>query len=750
MREQVDKEKHFASVELSIGGMTCAACVGRVERALKKIEGVREASVNLATERADIQFDSGSVLVDRLKQAVRDAGYDVLERKTQERRDDAEKEARAREVRSLKVALLFSAVFALPLFALSMLPMVISPLMSWMMDTASMDFWNGLMLSLALPVQFGPGARFYIRGWKALLSGTPDMNTLVMLGTSAAFFYSLVVVLWPTWIPMDARHVYFESSAVVIALVLLGKYLEAVSKGKTSDALRKLIDLQPQKARVVRAQQEIDVDVSEVQVGDIVIVRPGERIPVDGKVVGGSSFVDESMLTGEPMPNEKNLGSKVVGGTLNGLGGLSIAVEAVGDSGFLAQMVDLVERAQRSKPAVQALADRVVAIFTPVVLAVALLTALGWWFFGGEQASSALVHAVAVLIVACPCAMGLATPTSIMVATGKAAELGILFREGAALQTLAEIKTIVFDKTGTLTQGRPEVSDFHVLPGLDPSDVVRSVASLEHLSEHPVGQAIVLFADKKGTELLPVQGFKAEVGLGVLGDVQGRLVRVGTQRFLAASGIHISDEQTASPTAGSKVYFAWDDQWVGSCVVSDPLKEESPDVIRNLKSLGLDLLMVTGDHIGAAKIVGTQLGIGVVAGVLPGEKAEWIQKIQKEKGFVAMVGDGINDAVALTQADVGIAMGQGTDIAIESADVLLLSGNLRGVVSALWLAKATLRNIKINLFWAFAYNVLLIPVAAGIFEHWGVSLSPVWAALAMGLSSVFVLNHALWLRRFVA
>lgn len=747
-----------AEVELGVTGMTCAACVGRVERALKKLDGVLEASVNLATERATVRYLPASTGPAQFKRAIRDAGYGVLELGKGQNRADLEREARAKEIANLRRAVLLAAAFALPLFLIAMLPMLFPPVEEWLMRTFGhgvMAALSWVMLALATPVQFGPGLRFYRHGWKALRSGSPDMNSLVMIGTSAAYFYSLAVVLFPGLFPPQARHVYFEAAGVVITLILLGKYLEALAKGRTSEAMQRLLSLQAKTARVVEGSTEREIPVDEVLPGDLIAVRPGEKVPVDGVVISGQSYVDESMITGEPIPVLKSEGAKVIGGTLNQNGAFTFQATAVGEGTVLAQIIKLVEAAQGSKPAIQNLADRVVAVFTPIVLGIALLTAGVWLLFGGENALTfALVNTVAVLIIACPCAMGLATPVSVMVGTGKAAEMGVLFRKGEALQTLQEAQVIALDKTGTLTQGKPELTDLQALEGFDEAELLRLVASLEKSSEHPVAQAIVKAAQGRGLELSEPVDFEALPGYGVGGQVGMYRVEVGADRYMARLGLDVSafgaEAARLADEGKTPLYAAVNGKLAAILAVADPIKEGTPEAIAALHRQGLKVAMITGDHRRTAQAIARQLGIDeVLAEVLPAGKADAVKELQAQGYKVAFVGDGINDAPALAQADVGIAIGTGTDVALETADVILISGDLRGVPGAIALSRATLKNIRLNLFWAFAYNIVLIPVAAGVlYPFTGWLLSPVLAGAAMGLSSVFVLSNALRLRRF--
>jgi heavy metal translocating P-type ATPase len=745
------------TVELGVTDMTCAACVQRVEKALNKVPGVLSATVNLATERASVTYLPASTNLAQLKRAVRESGYGILEVEAGKDRSDVEREAKEKEVRALKRSVIFSAAFAIPLTLIAMVPMVWMPAMMFLMNIAPMSVWSWVMLALATPVQFGPGLRFYKNGWKALKSGSPDMNSLVMIGTSAAYFYSLAVTLVPGIFPLKAQHVYFEAAAVVITLILLGKLLEAVAKGRTSEAMKKLLGLQAKTARVLRGKEELEIPVDEVLPNDVIAVRPGEKIPVDGEVLSGNSFVDESMITGEPIPVSKTEGAKVVGGTLNGNGVFTFKATAVGADTVLSQIIKLVESAQGSKPAIQGLADKVVAVFTPIVLVIAALTALIWIFFGGDNAITfALVNTVAVLIIACPCAMGLATPTSIMVGTGKAAEMGVLFRKGEALQTLQEAKVVALDKTGTLTKGKPELTDFKAQAGFSDTELLALVASVEKQSEHPVAQAIVKSATSRGSTLSEVSEFEAIPGFGVSAKVNGKLVQVGADRYMTKLGLDVSSFADEAARLGDEgktpLYAAIDGRLAAIIAVADPIKEGTPEAINALHKQGFKVAMITGDNKRTANAIAKQLHIDeVLAEVLPDGKSEAVTQLQSKGYKVAFVGDGINDAPALAQADVGLAIGTGTDIAIETADVILMSGDLRGVPNAIALSRATLRNIKLNLFWAFAYNVLLIPVAAGVlYPVNGWLLSPVLAGAAMGLSSVFVLTNALRLRGFKA
>ncbi len=753
--EAVLSEAATEQATLPVSGMTCAACVGRVERALAKAPGVAEANVNLATERAAVRFDPAQTDPAALAEVVRAAGYGVVEVAPEADRADAEREAREAERLAIRRRLLVAAAFTVPILLLSMGPMLVPGGHAWLEGLVPQRVLFVVLFVLATAVQFGPGGRFYRTGLAAARHGSPDMNTLVALGTTAAYGYSVVATFVPGLLPDGTAHVYYEASATIITLVLAGKYMEALAKGRTSEAIRRLLSLQPPTARVVRGGREIEVPLAEVGVGEEVVVRPGERVPVDGAVTAGRSFVDEAMLSGEPIPVEKAPGAEVVGGTVNGTGSLRFRAERVGGETVLAQIVRMVEEAQATRPPVQALADRVVAVFVPAVLVVAAATAGTWLLFGPDPALPlALVAAVSVLIIACPCAMGLATPTSIMVGTGKAAELGVLFRRGDALQTLAEADAVALDKTGTLTEGRPRLTDLVVAERFEESEVLRLAAAVEHHSEHPIARAVVEAAEEGGMKLEEPEGFEAEPGFGVTGTVGGQRIHVGADRYMGRLGLGVGPFAEAARRLADEgktpLYAAVDGRLAAVLAVADPVKPEALAAVAALHRLGLEVVMVTGDDRRTAEAVARGLGIDAVrAEVLPGDKAAIVAELQGEGRTVAFVGDGINDAPALAQADAGLAIGTGTDVAIEAADVVLMAGDLRGLPTALGLARAVLRNVRQNLFWAFAYNVVLIPVAAGaLYPVVGVLLSPVFAAAAMAVSSVFVLANALRLRRF--
>ncbi|WP_230532208.1 heavy metal translocating P-type ATPase [Microvirga roseola] len=744
-------------IDLKISGMTCASCVGRVEKALKKVPGVLDASVNLATERASVRYLGGAQTVDRMIGAVAATGYEAEAIRQDGNQADREQTAREAELSSLRRSLLIAAVLTLPIFIAEMGSHFIPGIHDWVAgNIGHRNSWY-LQFALTTVILFGPGLRFFQKGVPALLRWSPDMNSLVALGTSAAYAYSVVATFAPGVLPAGTANAYYEAAAVIVTLILLGRFLEARAKGRTSEAIKRLMGLQAKTARVVRDGEALEIPLDQVLAGDIVQVRPGEKIPVDGEVVEGSSFVDESMITGEPVPVQKAAGAEVVGGTINKTGSFTFRATRIGADTVLAQIIRMVEQAQGSKLPIQALVDKVTAWFVPAVMAAASLTFLVWLIFGPEPALTfALANAVAVLIIACPCAMGLATPTSIMVGTGRAAELGVLFRQGEALQSLKEIGVVALDKTGTLTQGRPDLTDFVTAPGFDRAEALRLVAAVESRSEHPIAEAIVAAAERQGIALPSTERFDAVPGFGVSATVEGRKIDVGADRFMAKLGLDVSTFAETAARLGaegkSPLYAAIDGKLAATIAVADPIKPSTPEAIAALHALGLKVAMITGDNRKTAEAIARQIGIDeVVAEVLPDGKVEVVKRLRPAHGRIAFVGDGINDAPALAEADIGIAIGTGTDIAIESADVVLMSGDLRGVVNAIALSKATIRNIGQNLFWAFAYNVLLIPVAAGIlYPVDGTLLSPVVAAAAMALSSVFVVGNALRLRRFTA
>ncbi len=741
------------TIVLALEGMSCASCVGRVEKALLAVPGVISAAVNLATERAHVEVAMGAVDAQTLEQAVAAAGYGA--RAISETGAPEIEDRREHEAQSLRNAAILAGVLTLPLFVLEMGSHFMPAVHMFIMNTIGMQTNAYLQFVLASVVLFGPGRRFLVTGFPNLLRGAPDMNALVALGTSAAWGYSTVATFLPGVLPAGTVNVYFEAAAVIITLVLVGRYLEARAKGRASLAIKHLIGLQPRTARVRLDGAVHEVDIARVRPGDVIEIRPGERLPVDGVVIEGSSFVDESMITGEPMPVEKSRDATVTGGTINTTGALAFRATRTGRDTVLARIIAMVEAAQGAKLPIQALVDRVTGVFVPIVIAMAILTFGVWLVFGpSPQLSFALVNAVAVLIIACPCAMGLATPTSIMVGTGRGAVLGVLFRKGEALQALQKVDVVAFDKTGTLTEGQPKVTDFVVAEGFDAAQVLALVASVEQASEHPIASAIVRKAGEQGAVLTPVSGFAALPGLGVTGQVEGRKIAIGADRAMAGAGVDISAfaAQARALAEGGKtpLYAAIDGHLAALIAVADPIKPSARLMIERLHDMGLEVAMITGDNSGTANAVAREIGIDtVMAEVLPAGKVEAVEQLRQGGRKVAFVGDGINDAPALAAADVGIAVGTGTDVAIESAEVVLMSADLRAVADAIGLSHATMRNIRQNLFWAFAYNATLIPVAAGVlFPLNGVLLSPVLAAGAMALSSVFVVGNALRLNGF--
>ncbi len=746
-----------ADYEIGVGGMTCASCSSRVERALKRLPGVLDASVNLATERATVHYVPAMTGPDDFAAAITDIGYEPRPIQDAAEQEASEEAARERSLHAMRRDLLLAAVLTLPVLVVSMgaafVPGLRHTLQAMVSSQAFWDWGQALFTTLVL---FGPGRRFFRPGWIAYRHLSPDMNSLVMTGTGAAWLYSVIVLVFPQWFPVEARNLYFDSAGVIVTVILFGKYLEELAKGRTSSAIKKLIGLQAKTAHVLRDGEEQDVPVAQVRSGDRVRVRPGERVAVDGKVVSGESYVDESMLTGEPVPVAKRAGDQVVGGTVNQHGVLEIEATQVGKATVLAQIIRLVERAQGSKLPIQGLADRVVRVFTPSVIAVATVTFLAWLAFGPSPAITlALVSAVAVLVVACPCAMGLATPAAIMVGTGRAAELGVLYRKGEALEFLSHVDTVVFDKTGTLTEGQPRLTDLEAISG-GAEDALSLAAAVEASSEHPLGLAIVEAARSKQLTLPEIDAFQAVPGYGVQAQSGGRTILVGAERLMTRERIDVSAaaERAATVTGEGKtpVYLAVDGKLHALLAVADPLKAESTAVVTALKQRGLQVVMLTGDSRRTADAIARQAGIDEVqAEVLPDGKAAAVQALQQKGHKVAFVGDGINDAPALAQAEVGIAVGSGTDIAIEAADVTLTRGDLSGVVTALHAAQRTMTTIRGNLFWAFFYNIVLIPLASGMFyPALGWHLNPMVAGVAMGLSSVFVVSNSLRLRRLQA
>ncbi|UYV36448.1 heavy metal translocating P-type ATPase [Rhodobacteraceae bacterium D3-12] len=749
-----------ARVVFEIEGMNCASCVGRVETALGAVEGVRDVAVNLASETATVGFLEGAATVEDLRAAAGAAGYPATLREG--RGDGGIAERKEAEATGLKRDLWIAAVLTLPVFLVEMGGHLFAPLHHWIAATVGQQVSWVAQFVLVTLVLVGPGRRFYAHGVPALLRGAPDMNSLVAMGTAAAYLFSVVATFLPGVLPAGSRAVYYEAAAVIVVLILLGRFLEARAKGRTGAAIARLVDLSPKTAIVRRGGQDggenggqdQEIAASEVEAGDIVVLRPGARVPVDGIIASGQSHVDESMISGEPVPVAKAEGDSVTGGTINGNGALVFRATAVGRDTTLARIVRIVEEAQAAKLPIQGLVDRITLWFVPGVMALAAVTVLVWLVFGPAPAlSHALVAGVAVLIIACPCAMGLATPTSIMVGTGRAAEMGVLFRKGDALQALQGVGIVGFDKTGTLTEGRPTLTDFELVAGFERGEVLRLIGAVEGQSEHPIARAIEAAAQDECGALPAVTGFQAETGFGVRGDVAGTAVMIGAARLMAREGIKtgaMTERAKAMADAGKTPLFAAiNGQLAALVAVADPLKPTTKAAIRALHDMGVTIAMITGDTRATAEAIAKDAGIDIVeADCLPEDKVNALDRLRGRDGTLAFVGDGINDAPALAHADVGLAIGTGTDVAVEAADVVLMRGDLAGVVNAIGASRATMRNIRQNLFWAFAYNAALIPVAAGVlYPAFGVQLSPMLGAGAMALSSVFVVSNALRLRR---
>ena len=748
----------------ALTGMSCASCAANIESAVGSLPEVSAASVNLATEVLSVTYQPGAINEEIICQTVAEAGYQAQvladqagasQAQIQQEADQAA-QAKASHQAALWRRFWLSAIFALPLLCLAMAEMVGLTLPTWLSHRGGGQLFVGLQLALTLPILW-LGRSFFLNGFKHLVKGHPNMDSLVALGTSAAVAYSLYSSI-QVWLGDHhaAMSLYYESAGVILTLVTLGKYFEARSKGQTSAAIQALIKLAPQEAQVLRDGQEVTLPLDQVQVGDLVRVRPGQKIPVDGRVVEGQSWVDESMLTGESLPVAKKVGDQVVGASLNQQGSLIVETNKVGQDTTLAQIIHLVQAAQGSKAPIAQLADRVSAVFVPVVMTLALVAGLAWYLIGGQSWAFALTITIAVLVIACPCALGLATPTAIMVGTGKGAEQGILIKSGTALEMAHQVNAVVLDKTGTLTQGQPQVTDVLPLTGWTPDHLLALAAAAEVNSEHPLGQAIVAGARERELALPEVTDFQSLTGFGIQVRVDQVTYYLGNRRLMQEQGLDLdqADDQAAALAAGGKtpIYVGTREELLGLIAVADPLKETSPEAVRRLKAMGLQVIMLTGDNAKTAQALAAEAGIDqVISDVLPADKAQVVADLQAKGLKVAMVGDGINDAPALAQADVGLAIGRGTDVAIESADMVLMGSDLTSVATAIKLSQATIRNIKENLFWAFAYNVLGIPVAMGVLHLFGGPLlNPMLAGAAMSFSSVSVIVNALRLRRFKA
>lgn len=742
-------------INIPIQGMTCAACAKAIERTVGKLSGIESVNVNLATEKANIKYNSKTLRLSEIKQAISKAGYKALEIESTNRVDE-DKQRKEKEIRTLWTKFIISAIFSIPLLYIAMGPMISwwnFPIPGWLEPMHYPLTYAITEILLVIPVIIA-GNKFYTVGFRALVRRSPNMDSLVAMGTSSAILYSL----YSTYRISMGEHMYveslyFETAGIIITLILLGKSLEAVSKGRTSEAIKKLMGLTPKTAIVIQDEKEIEIPIEEVEVGDIILVKPGEKVPVDGEVIEGLTSIDESMLTGESIPVEKKIGDTVIGASINKNGAIRFKATKVGRDTALAQIIKLVEDAQGSKAPIAQMADIVSGYFVPTVFAIALISAL-IWLLAGQTAVFALTIFIAVLVIACPCALGLATPTAIMVGTGKGAEYGVLIKGGEALESTHKIKTIVFDKTGTITEGRPEVTDLAATGIIDKALLLQLAASAEKSSEHPLGEAIVRGAEKQGLETLKLESFNAIPGYGIEVTIDSKQILLGNRKLMQNREIRLELLETQSDKLATEgktpMYIAVDNKLAGIIAVADVVKESSAKAIKRLHEMGIEVAMITGDNRRTAEAIAKQVGIDrVLAEVLPQDKSNEIKKLQGEGKKVAMVGDGINDAPALAQADIGIAIGSGTDVAMESADIVLMRSDLMDVPTAIQLSKSTIRNIKQNLFWAFGYNVAGIPIAAGVlYALGGPLLNPVYAAAAMSLSSVSVLTNALRLKGF--
>lgn len=737
----------------SISGMTCASCAQRIEKTTKKLQGVVDSNVNLATEKMSIQYDPAVITVQDIMTAVSKIGYEAHEDVDSKESVDEDREKKEREIKALWKRFWISTIFTVPLLYIAMGHIVGAPLPEFIDPMFNPLVFAVVQLALTIPVVI-VNRKIYTVGYKALFSGSPNMDSLIAIGTSAAFLYgiyaTIMILLGTTEYTDD---LYFETAAVILALITLGKYLETLTKGRTSEAIKKLMGLAPKTAKVLRNDKEVEISIDEVVVGDFLIVRPGEKMPVDGIVVEGTTSVDESMLTGESIPVEKHAGDKIIGASINKNGTVQYKATKVGKDTALAQIIKLVEEAQGSKAPIAKMADVISGYFVPIVIGLAILSGLAW-YIGGQTGIFALTIFISVLVIACPCALGLATPTAIMIGTGKGAENGVLIKSGVALETTHKLQTIVFDKTGTITEGKPIVTDIITVSGISKSELLSLAASAEKGSEHPLGEAIVKGAEEKGLNLKKTSAFNAIPGHGIEVTIDEKNLLLGNKKLMDDQGISLGvlaekSDQLANE-GKTPMYIAMNHEIAGIIAVADTVKENSIKAIEKLHQMGIEVAMITGDNKRTAEAIARQVGIDrVLSEVLPEDKANEVKKLQEEGKKVAMVGDGINDAPALAQADVGIAIGSGTDVAMESADIVLMRSDLMDVPTAVKLSKSTIRNIRQNLFWAFAYNTAGIPIAMGIlFLFGGPLLSPIFAAAAMSFSSVSVLLNALRLKRF--
>lgn len=738
-------------VTLKIQGMTCAACARAVEKAALKVDGVCEANVNFATEKLKLSFDSDEDVITDVKKSISKSGYKALDGSAMD--DDAKR--KSMEIANLKKRFVMSAIFAVPLLIVAMVPMILEQfglmLPEYLDPMRHVRIYGIIQLALVIPIMI-TGRKYFIVGFRSLFMKNPNMDSLIAIGTSAAFIYSFVSVA-RTFLSGVQYHMYFESAGVILTLITLGKYFESLAKGKTSEAIKKLMNLVPKTANVMRDEKEVKISVDKVKTGDIVIVRPGEKIPVDGEIVEGNTSIDESMLTGESIPAEKKVGDTVIGASINKYGFIKYKTTKIGSETVLAQIIKLVEEAQESKAPIEKLADVVAGYFVPVVIGLAVIAAAGWLLYGESFVFSTTIF-ISVLVIACPCALGLATPTAIMVGTGKGAENGVLIKSGVALEAAHRIQTVVLDKTGTITEGKPKITDVVPVEGINEDYLVKIAASCEAASEHPLGEAIVKEAEKRKTGFYKIDSFKALSGRGIQAVIKKKSVLLGNKKLMDDNNVDVSSIENKaydmSSDGKTPMYAAADGKVIGILAVADTVKNTSKRAIDKLHSLGIEVVMMTGDNKNTADAIGRQTGVDrTLAEVMPEDKAAEVKKLQSENKRVAMVGDGINDAPALAQADIGMAIGSGTDIAIESADIVLMKSDLLDVVTAIDLSRKTIKNIKENLFWAFGYNTLGIPIAMGIlFIFGGPLLNPMIAALAMSFSSVSVLLNALRLKKF--